>query len=389
MLNNILDQNLFLFEDILKNHNNYSFLNNNEENFLFPSFDIYPDNSILNAFEVNKIENTINQIVIKKKSKRKKKNKKNRNKKTKPKILFAVTQILPQLYLEDDIINIITKKIENEDIKDILSSNYNLHNTFINNIKEDLIVKDKKRNKVLKEEIKEDIKESKQILPGRKKKFDETVRSHNKFSPDNIMNKIRNILKKYLVLFVNNIIYNLYNKEQKNQIFSKFNIYDNSLPLIKYIDYKSLANRIKREENLDLLDLTINSFLSFDISNKYKIIKNKSSKFNQIVIEYLLSDIHNKDLFDFIFNILKIEDWLDIFIYKKDFLDFPVYTSFNEEKQKIIENSLVRIDNIFPKLNQEDNSIYFTCLLLLIYNYRRYYLIKQGRKDKKPKKKSD
>ena len=187
------------------------------------------------------------------------------------------------------------------------------------------------------------------------------------------MNKIRNILKKYLVLFVNNIIYNLYNKEQKNQIFSKFNIYDNSLPLIKYIDYKSLANRIKREENLDLLDLTINSFLSFDISNKYKIIKNKSSKFNQIVIEYLLSDIHNKDLFDFIFNILKIEDWLDIFIYKKDFLDFPVYTSFNEEKQKIIENSLVRIDNIFPKLNQEDNSIYFTCLLLLIYNSIQFF----------------
>ena len=141
MLNNILDQNLFLFEDILKNHNNYSFLNNNEENFLFPSFDIYPDNSILNAFEVNKIENTINKIT---KKKRKKKNRKKRNKNTKPKILFAVTQILPQLYLEDDIINIITKKIENEDIKDILSSNYNLHNTFINNIKEDLIVKDKK-----------------------------------------------------------------------------------------------------------------------------------------------------------------------------------------------------------------------------------------------------
>ena len=71
MLNNILEQNLFLCEDILKNHNNYSFLNNNEENFLFPSFDIYPDNSILNAFEVNKIGNTINQTVIKKKGKRK------------------------------------------------------------------------------------------------------------------------------------------------------------------------------------------------------------------------------------------------------------------------------------------------------------------------------
>ena len=71
MLNNILEQNLFLCEDILKNHNNYSFLNNNEENFLFPSFDIYPDNSILNAFEINKIGNTINQTVIKKKGKRK------------------------------------------------------------------------------------------------------------------------------------------------------------------------------------------------------------------------------------------------------------------------------------------------------------------------------
>ena len=44
---------------------------------------------------------------------------------------------------------------------------------------------------------------------GRKSKGDKTIRKHTKYSSDNITNKIKNILKKFLIIFVNNIINNI------------------------------------------------------------------------------------------------------------------------------------------------------------------------------------
>ena len=37
---------------------------------------------------------------------------------------------------------------------------------------------------------------------GRKRKDDFSIPFHNKYAPDNIINKIKNILKKYLIIFV-------------------------------------------------------------------------------------------------------------------------------------------------------------------------------------------
>ena len=49
-----------------------------------------------------------------------------------------------------------------------------------------------------------------------------------------------------------------------------------------------------------------------------------------------------------------------------------------EEQKKIIEASFIRIDDFFDKLNEE-GLVYFFCFLLLIFNYKRYFLIKQER----------
>jgi hypothetical protein len=82
------------------------------------------------------------------------------------------------------------------------------------------------------------------------------------------------------------------------------------------------------------------------------------------------------------FNKLKIEDWLNIFIHMKELNDFPSFNSLDSVNKKKIEDSLIRIEEVFNDLASEGN-IYFYCFILLIYNYKRYYLIKQDRKSQK------
>ena len=100
--------------------------------------------------------------------------------------------------------------------------------------------------------------------------------------------------------------------------------------LIKDVDYKSTANKKKRIENLILLNFSLKQLLSFDLSKRYKSIKQKSIqflKFNQkIITEYLMNDNNHRAIFNFVLNELKIEDFLDIFIYKKELSDI---SSFN------------------------------------------------------------
>ena len=84
---------------------------------------------------------------------------------------------------------------------------------------------------------------------------------------------------------------------------------------------------------------------------------------------------------------MKIEDWLDIFIYQKKIKDFSEYNSLNEERQKVINQSLIRIDNYFEEIykDKEGNidKSYFHCFLVLIYNLRRFLWISEKRNPKK------
>ena len=335
--------------------------------YLYQSFDINPD-TIPNLFEESDIEKKYYcKNIISTKNKEQ----------IKSKTLFNISKTIPQLFLEKDIYNIIHKKIDDENMENILNQNLNasdINNALIERIKKDLVIKRKTKSK----KLIVNKKEKEIILLGRKRKSDNTDRNHNKYSPDNIMIKIRNTLKKYLVSFINNIIHNIFSKKQRKIILSKFNLHNRSLSLIKKVDYKSIANRIKRKDNLELLNFTIKKFLSFDISSKYKSIKDKSTQYNKLIIDYLCNEIENKDIFDFIFNKLSISNYLDIFTYRNNFSDFSEFKSLNENKAEILEKSLERIENIFPKLSQEGN-IYFTCFMLLLYNYKRYYSIKQGR----------
>ena len=302
---------------------------------------------------------------------------------------FYINKTLPLPLYENDIIKIINTKMNiSYNIQNILNAVSNIKNdSRIEIVKKDITEKldtrSKRTNKRLKN--KEDIKF------GRKKKEDLSFRIHNKYTTDNIIIKIKNVMKKYLIIFVNNIIISLYGSKKINEIRTILNLPKHaSLSLIKDINYKSIANKTRKKDNLDLLTISVEEFLSSSVSTRYRKINkeeyNNLSKYNQIIIDFLFKDNINLDLFNFIFKNLKIEDWLNIFIYQKELNDFHSFNYLGESQKKIIEESFIKIDDIFDKLSEEGD-LYFFCFLLLIYNYKRYFLIKRERQGKDKAKK--
>ena len=302
---------------------------------------------------------------------------------------FYINKTLPLPLYENDIIKIINTKMNiSYNIQNILNAVSNIKNdSRIEIVKKDITEKldtrSKRTNKRLKN--KEDIKF------GRKKKEDLSFRIHNKYTTDNIIIKIKNVMKKYLIIFVNNIIISLYGSKKINEIRTILNLPKHaSLSLIKDINYKSIANKTRKKDNLDLLTISVEEFLSSSVSTRYRKINkeeyNNLSKYNQIIIDFLFKDNLNRDMFNFIFKNLKIEDWLNIFIYQKELNDFHSFNYLGESQKKIIEESFIKIDDIFAKLSEEGD-LYFFCFLLLIYNYKRYFLIKRERQGKDKAKK--
>ena len=289
---------------------------------------------------------------------------------------------------EDDIIRIIQNKTNiNEKIKKIFDSYSNIQNNdCLQNVKKVITERIDKRKKRINKEIKNE-----EIQFGRKKKDDLSIRNHNKYAPDNIINKIKNTIKKYLILFVNNIISSIYGVSKINEILTSLNLPKHaSHALIKDIDYKSLAHKIRKKDNLDLLNFSIEKFLSHNVSTRYgKINKTKNgdlNKYNKIIIDYLLKDEKNKNIFNFLFKELNLEDWMDIFIHKKELNDLLSFYLLDSKQREIVEESFVRIDDFFQELSDEGD-VYFFCFILLIFNYKRYYLVKQERKGKNENKK--
>ena len=294
---------------------------------------------------------------------------------------FIITEALPKILLEKDIFNIIQSKMNiEEEVKDIININYNIQDIYVENVKKAL-----NKSIYAKKKLNIELKGKERNMLGRKKNNDLSIREHNKFSPDNIINKIKNILKRNLIIFVNNVINLIYNETKRKLILNTLNIPNNKLSLlIKDIDYKSISQKKAKKDNLFLLKLTIKQFLSQNISSRYFSHKSdyeELQQINKLIINGLLEDKDNKDIFDFIFNKLNVGNFLDIFICQKELSDFNDFNLLQENDKNIIKNSLIRIDSLFNEIKDEAN--YFFCFILLIYNFKRYYLIKKSRNKSK------
>ena len=290
---------------------------------------------------------------------------------------------IPKPFLEKDITKLFKKMNICKETKMKFISCINNPNTKKEEIKSKLLLNPRERRKKLNDKVKP--KEKKEIKfnnksnlkSGRKTKNDFSVRTHNKFSFDNMIDKIKNMINTSLVLFCNKIIKAIYtNEEQIIQIFSMAKISKeiSRTKIIKDIDYSFLANKRKGNEVLELLNMTVKDYLSNKISLKYVNIPNE---YNELIINQLLLDDNNKDIFVFLFNI-KIGDFFYVYIYQKDIKDFLEFNNLNSNHKRIIKNNLVRINDCLNKIVSKDET-YFQCLVMLIYNFRRFLMNQERR----------
>ena len=290
---------------------------------------------------------------------------------------------IPKPFLEKDITKLFKKMNICKETKMKFISCINNPNIKKEEIKYKLLLNPRERRKKLNDKVKP--KEKKEIKfnnksnlkSGRKTKNDFSVRTHNKFSFDNMIDKIKNMINTSLVLFCNKIIKAIYtNEEQIIQIFSMAKISKeiSRTKIIKDIDYSFLANKRKGNEILELLNMTVKDYLSNKISLKYVNIPNE---YNELIINQLLLDDNNKDIFVFLFNI-KIGDFFYVYIYQKDIKDFLEFNKLNSNHKRIVKNNLVRINDCLNKIVSKDET-YFQCLVMLIYNFRRFLMNQERR----------
>ena len=290
---------------------------------------------------------------------------------------------IPKPFLEKDITKLFKKMNICKETKMKFISCINNPSTKKEEIKSKLLLNPRERRKKLNDKVKP--KEKKEIKfnnksnlkSGRKTKNDFSVRTHNKFSFDNMIDKIKNMINTSLVLFCNKIIKAIYtNEEQIIQIFSMAKISKeiSRTKIIKDIDYSFLANKRKGNEILELLNMTVKDYLSNKISLKYVNIPNE---YNELIINQLLLDDSNKDIFVFLFN-MKIGDFFYVYIYQKDIKDFLEFNKLNSNHKRIVKNNLVRINDCLNKIVSKDET-YFQCLVMLIYNFRRFLMNQERR----------
>ena len=247
-----------------------------------------------------------------------------------------------------------------EDIKTIFESNINSYSfgEILKCFKKDRDIEREELkflgNKRIKKDIPNENNERIQVKRGRKKKDDDddTQRKHNKKSPDNIIKKIKSILFGSLVEFINNIL-------------KSCNIHEKILK----IDYKYI-DKIKRENDLKLLNSPIKDILSLDISNKYKCPFDS----NKETVERLLNDYQDNRLYRLlIFALdLKFNEWLDFFTLKKDIE--KIDETFSKELGKNMTKIDVTLNKIFKK-NKSNN--YISSFIFYLYNYESWFINKR------------
>ena len=194
--------------------------------------------------------------------------------------LFKVDNILN--YFTNTLINTNTKELNfDKDDKNEIENDNIFDKKFVENIQW------KAREKIL---SKRPFKEKKDL--GRKKKQYEGLGLHNKFSDDNIIRKVKNVILQNTMTFINSKIKNIY--EYKNNKFSK------EKKLLKMKQNQPISSRV--DYNKDFLEKTLGEIFSEGISSKYT---QYPLEHNKKLIESLINDEDEKNgaIFNDIFNL--------------------------------------------------------------------------------------
>ena len=169
---------------------------------------------------------------------------------------------------------------------------------------------------------------------------------HDKYESDNIIKKCKGTFISYVVENINIYL----DKEKK---------YEKLLDL----DY-SLISKIKKDSDLELLNMKLKDLVSKDISSKYKSKLNEKD-YNKNIINKI---IQNEDSSEKLMNLLNMtfNEWIDIFTYK-------IENDYNKE-YNLLQSAL-------DKINQKNNNDkeYLLKFIFYLYNYKRWFESKKGR----------
>ena len=129
------------------------------------------------------------------------------------------------------------------------------------------------------------------------------------------------------------------------------------------MDY-SLISKIKKDSDLELLNMKLKDLVSKDISSKYKSKLNEKD-YNKNIINKI---IQNEDSSEKLMNLLNMtfNEWIDIFTYK-------IENDYNKE-YNLLQSAL-------DKINQKNNNDkeYLLKFIFYLYNYKRWFESKKGR----------
>ena len=284
----------------------------------------------------------------------------------------SVTNINNQILMNQNK-NYIPKKYTFDDIKQILKDKeFEKYKEIIENSKDEPKLKETKKNlKVINKKKKKSCilnnQENKIYIKygyGRKKKEDTSFRIHTKYSPDNIIKKIKGRLINYLIKFINNMIIN---KAKVNG--EKYNI-------LKKINYKKYTNIMNKNSNLNFLEKPVKDILSDKISPKYS---SYSLNWNEKIIESILEKYKDNEGIIFALKMRFIE-WIDIFLLKNNIKNY----GYLDEKECVeFEDCLPKINNLFEKILKERDEQYLSHFIFYCYNYETWFNNKIGRSIKK------
>ena len=181
---------------------------------------------------------------------------------------------------------------------------------------------------------------------GRKKKTEIEKGDHTKFSPDNLMRKIKSHLLDYIHLRLN--------KSLKNQ----------NLQFLKL--FSDINENLKKDYNMELMEKTIRElYENSPISNKYRKKKSNNSDNNKNIIQQIYEETNADNLEIEAMNILD-STYQDLLIEFRN-KNFNEFLEDIEKEEKSKGETKENIDSYKEKIGD------------LCMNYENWFKIKKGR----------
>ena len=206
------------------------------------------------------------------------------------------------------------------------------------------------------------IQQNTKTLLGRKKKNSGEMGKHNKYSENNMIRKLKVIIKNAILNFINSKIQN--ELKLSNIIINDKKIEKERIKLLNIKQDQIVDTSV--ENNIKFMHTKIKDILSYEISGNYN---NFPKEFNKLLIEQL-------------YTIEKSEDVTCIF--EMTFLECLKYFRMDEDiinnsKYKCLSGFEKNYEEIKDKLLKDNDEKYANGFVNLLKNYEKIYYNKKSR----------